>query len=127
MNVQSIMLMTATIAQGKPVAGRGEAAVWYPDGDMAAEVHGNLGTMPDPIDPLDMAQMFAAAPAMYAKLASWLERLAKRSEETVTSCRFESLNRAYRADARNYAATAKDIRDLLAEVGIKEVDSSPSL
>ena len=63
------------------------------------------------------ATLIAAAPAMFAKLhriATWLEANAKRNEDAAKICRFESLNEAYRADAKNYRATAKDIRVTLA-------------
>lgn len=62
------------------------------------------------------ANLIAAAPEMYAKLgkiATWLEMLAARSEESLKTCRFESLNEAYRADAKNYRSTAADIRNVL--------------
>ena len=45
-----------------------EASIWYEDGDLAAEVHGNLGALPDPIDATALATLFAAAPEMYEAL-----------------------------------------------------------
>jgi len=71
MDLKSIMPMTATKRIGNPTLGQGQAAVWYPDGDMAAEVHGNLGSFPDPIDALEMAKLFAGAPAMLTLLKQY--------------------------------------------------------
>lgn len=65
-----------------------------------------------------LANLIAAAPKMHAKLdkiATWLEANAKRNEESAKTCNFESLKQAYIADAKNYRATAKDIRKLLKE------------
>jgi hypothetical protein len=75
-NVRSIPPLTASETAGRGL-GRGEAAIWYPDGDMAAYVHGNLGTLPDPIDPLEIAQLFAAAPELYEALKGCLALLQK--------------------------------------------------
>lgn len=58
--------MSFTAAKSK-ASGRGEAAVWFPDGDMAAEVHGNLGAYPDPIDAVELAELFAQAPTLQAE------------------------------------------------------------
>lgn len=44
------------------------AAIWYEDGDMAAEVHENLGALPEPINAMKLAQRFAAANEMYEAL-----------------------------------------------------------
>jgi len=41
-----------------------EATIWYPDGDMAAEIYSNLGTIPDVIEAIDLAKLFASAPTM---------------------------------------------------------------
>ena len=51
----------------------GRASVWYDDGDLAADVFGNLGTLPDPTDPVRLANLFAAAPELYEALSSLVE------------------------------------------------------
>ena len=61
MNLKSIIPLKVTEALGLQ---RAEADLWYPDGDHCASVHGNLGTMPEPIDPLELAQLLAAAPEL---------------------------------------------------------------
>ena len=57
---------------------------------------------------------------MYAKLkkiAMWLETNATHLEEYANKvCQFESLAKGERANAKNYRATAADIRKLLAKV-----------
>ena len=67
MDLKSITPLTVTEALGTHGA---ECAIWYPDGDQCAAVHGNLGTFPDPIDPLEIAQLLAAAPNLLAALKS---------------------------------------------------------
>ena len=47
------------------------------------------------------------------KFADWLEWQAAKNDEDVKTCRFESLNEAYRADAKNYRAMAKHARAAL--------------
>ena len=44
-----------------------------------------------------------------SKIAGWFEAQAKRNDQAVKTCRFESLNDAYRADAKNYRAMAKEV------------------
>jgi hypothetical protein len=51
------------------------------------------------------------------KIATWLEGNAARREQHAKECaRFQSIADEYLAEARNYRATAKDIRKLLDEV-----------
>ena len=51
------------------------------------------------------------------KFANWMDTLAENAEKSLATCRFESLNEAYRHDAKNYRATAADIRKALKEAG----------
>lgn len=52
--------------------------------------------------------------AKLSKLAAWLDRLGCQSEKQAeTSRNFSSLADACRADAKNYRATAADIRKVL--------------
>ncbi len=51
------------------------------------------------------------------KTADWLDRLAASAEESAKTCRFGSLVAAYQGDARNYRATAAEIRSVLTEPG----------
>jgi hypothetical protein len=44
------------------------------------------------------------------KVADWFESQAKRNDESIKTCRFETLTVAYIADAKNYRAMAKDLR-----------------
>ena len=55
----------------------------------------------------------AALVQALTKIADWLERQAAKNDEDVKTCRFESLNEAYRADAKNYRAMAKHARAAL--------------
>jgi hypothetical protein len=52
------------------------------------------------------------------QVASWLERLAADSEQQAKDTRFSSLAEACAADAKNYRATAKDIRAALRKAGV---------
>lgn len=65
------------------------------------------------------AKLIAVAPDMYAKLdkiATWLEGNAKlRRLHAETSGQFKSLADEYLREAKNYEATAKDVRELLAK------------
>ncbi len=45
------------------------------------------------------------------KVIQWFENQAVRDDEKAKTCRFETLNRAYIADAKNYRKMAKDLRD----------------
>jgi hypothetical protein len=56
-----------TVVEGLRPSGA-EASIWYDDGDLAAEVYGNLGTLPEPIDALWLAKLFAASFEMYEAL-----------------------------------------------------------
>lgn len=57
------------------------------------------------------------AKAKFEEVATWLERLAANSEEQAqTSARFPSLEAACKADAKNYRATAKNIREEIARI-----------
>ena len=64
------------------------------------------------------ARLIAAAPEMHAKLeklATWIESNAGVHEKYAANCRdFPSIVESSLADAKNYRATAKDIRKLLA-------------
>lgn len=51
--------------------------------------------------------------AKLEKVAAWLDRLAEDSERRAKDTRFESLSKASAADAKNYRATAADIRSVL--------------
>lgn len=52
---------------------------------------------------------------MLEKVAAWLDRLAYSSEQQATASRFVTLTDACTADAKNYRATAKDIRTAISE------------
>jgi hypothetical protein len=54
--------------------------------------------------------------AKFDKIASWLESLEKKSLEMAKSTRFITLREACTAYAKNYQATAKDIRALIAKL-----------
>jgi hypothetical protein len=49
------------------------------------------------------------------KVANWLSRLASAAEERAKDTRFIALSEANAADAKNYRATEKDIRDSIAK------------
>ena len=57
------------------------------------------------------------------KVVAWLEMNAQNDENAAKTCRFESLNKAYRDDAANYRATAADIRKLLAKTAALAKDN----
>lgn len=48
------------------------------------------------------------------RVIAWLERQASHDEAQAKSCHFETLKKAYIADAKNYRRTAKDLREALA-------------
>lgn len=70
------------------------------------------------------ARLIAAAPAMYQKLdklATWLERNAEIMREAASRHgRFQSIADDELANAKNYEATARDIRQLLAKAEGKD-------
>jgi len=80
-DLSSITPMSFSAAKSK-VLGRGDAAVWFPDGDMAAEVHENLGTYPDPIDAIELAELFSQAPTMAARIRA----LEAERDEAIRQC-----------------------------------------
>jgi predicted lipase len=49
------------------------------------------------------------------KIKVWLTQQAEKNEQEAKTCRFESLNAAYRADAKNYRAIVKEIDAALAK------------
>jgi len=60
----------------------------------------------------------AAAPELLAKCEktiAWLDRLAAAAEQAAKDDRFLSLQEARLADAKNYRATANDIRAVVAK------------
>ena len=68
-NLDSIIPLKATSVMAEHLpSGRGDAAIWYPDGNIAAEVYGHLGALPDAIDALEMAKFLARAPEVYKAL-----------------------------------------------------------
>ena len=77
----------------------------------------------DPVNGRANARLIAQAPAMAEKLdkvATWLERLAESAEQAAINHReFQSLAEAERADAKNYRATAKDVRRVLRDAGVE--------
>jgi hypothetical protein len=54
------------------------------------------------------AQAVALAEGL-EKVKNWLLRLIAHDEQQIKTCRFESLNEAFRADIKNYRATVADI------------------
>ena len=44
------------------------------------------------------------------KIVAWLDRLASKAESSAKTCSYTSLKEAYVADAKNYRATAADVR-----------------
>ena len=66
----------------------------------------------DEVESLANATLIAAAPDMYEKLLKlkkWLQMLLADAKEHLKTCRFESLNKAYRSDIKNFEATIADI------------------
>jgi vacuolar-type H+-ATPase subunit E/Vma4 len=64
------------------------------------------------------ARLIAAAPDLLEKcekIVRWLDKLAARSEESTKDRRFVSPSEAHQADAKNYRATADDIRAVIAK------------
>lgn len=67
------------------------------------------------------ARLIAAAPDLLAKcekIVAWLDRLAAKAEREAKDCRFITLKEAYEADAKNYRATAADVRTAIAQATI---------
>lgn len=64
------------------------------------------------------ARLIAQAPAMLAKLeklAEYMDRLAAHDEQQATDLRFPSLARSASRDAKNWRATAADVRTVIAK------------
>lgn len=66
------------------------------------------------------ARLIAAAPELLAKcekVVSWLDRMSESSEREAAKHteQFPSLSEAFAAEAKNYRATAKDIRSVIAK------------
>lgn len=62
--------------------------------------------------------LIAAAPELLAvceRQVAWLEMLAERADKGAADRRFISLAEAHAADAKNYRATAKPIREAIAK------------
>lgn len=53
--------------------------------------------------------------AKLKKVVTWLEGCAKRSKRQAETCNWKSLEEANKADEKNYRATIKDIRQLIAK------------
>lgn len=74
-----------------------------------------FGLAPDGSDLRDLFATFERKDAALRKVILWLERLAERSEREAKDRRFVSLANAHAADAKNYRATAADLRRALAD------------
>lgn len=64
------------------------------------------------------ARLIAIAPKLLEKckkIVCWLDKLAARSEEAAKDRRFITLSEAHQADAKNYRATADDIRAVISK------------
>lgn len=64
------------------------------------------------------ARLIAIAPELLEKckkIVCWLDKLAARSEEAAKDRRFITLSEANQADAKNYRATADDIRAVISK------------
>lgn len=82
--------------------------------DVICMVARGIGTPEDKAN----ASLIAAAPDLLEKckkIVSWLDKLADQSEESAKDRRFVSLSDAHQADAKNYRATADDIRAVIAK------------
>ncbi len=62
-------------------------------------------------------QRVAELEAALKRVVDWLDRLAVQSETQAKDTRFATLSEACAADAKNYRATAKPLRALLAKGG----------
>lgn len=65
------------------------------------------------------ARLIAQAPAMYEKLVKvckWLDGLAADAENQARTSNFITLTEACEHDAKNYRATANDIRAVLSKI-----------
>ena len=81
-------------------------------------VNNNGDILIDGIEDREVATLAASAPNLLTKLdkvATWLEGLADKCEKAAAESPFITIKEACKADARNYAATAKDIRAAIAQ------------
>lgn len=64
------------------------------------------------------ARLIAAAPDLYSeavKVVEWLDRLANRADELAKDRRFPCLADANAADAKNYRASARGLKEAIAK------------
>jgi len=93
---------------------RDRAREFFTDNNFPPPYDHELDALTEILQNAALQQQNAALRGKLEKVIAWLNRLAERSEESIKTCRFESLNEAYRADAKNYRATAKDLQAALA-------------
>ncbi len=55
------------------------------------------------------------------KIIKWLEAQAKRDEDAASIGRFDTVNEARKADAKNYRAMAADLKTALPKGGLEKI------
>lgn len=76
----------------------------------------------DEVRSIVYCEMHGAAPELVKKcqkIVAWLDMLAKRCDKLAEDKRFITLTEANEADAKNYRATATDIRLALKKAGFQ--------